>query len=79
MDFVSAEDGFVWNGTAFYVTKDGAQTWKTISPDVSFGDSFSGMDFVSPSIGFVLTSHASGLRGLYKTTDGGATWNVIGK
>jgi hypothetical protein len=46
---------------------------------VGFGDTFGGMDFVSPSIGFVLTSDASGLRGLYNTTDGGATWIVVGK
>jgi photosystem II stability/assembly factor-like uncharacterized protein len=79
MDFVSVEDGFVWNGTQFYVTKDGAQTWTITSPDVSFGASFGGMDFISPSIGYVLTSDASGVRGLYKTTDAGATWNVLGK
>jgi hypothetical protein len=79
MDFVSADDGFVWNGTDFYVTKDGAQTWTTVPPDVAFGDSFSGMDFVSPTTGFVVTSDATGNRNLYKTTDGGATWNYLGK
>ena len=79
MDFVSVQDGFVWNGTNFYVTKDGAQTWTTVSPDVTFGDNFSGLDFVSPTVGFVVTSDASNNRALYKTTDGGATWNVIGK
>lgn len=78
MDFVSVEDGFVWNGTNFYVTKDGAQTWKTISPDVAFGDSFGGMDFVSPTLGFVLTNDSSDVRRLYKTVDGGATWIVLG-
>ncbi len=79
MDFVSAQDGFVWNGSNFYVTHDGAQTWTSISPDVAFGDSFSGMDFVTRTTGFVLTSDASGARGLYKTTDGGSTWNVLEK
>jgi photosystem II stability/assembly factor-like uncharacterized protein len=79
MDFVSATDGFVWNGTDFYVTKDGAQTWTTVTPDVTFGDSFSGMDFVSPTIGFMITDDASGNRILYKTTDGGAAWNILGK
>jgi photosystem II stability/assembly factor-like uncharacterized protein len=79
MDFVSVQDGFVWNGTNFYVTKDGALTWKTVSPDVSFGDNFSGMDFVSPALGFVVTSDASNNRTLYKTTDGGTTWIVLEK
>ncbi|MBI3739110.1 MAG: hypothetical protein HY258_08710 [Chloroflexi bacterium] len=79
MDFVSADDGFVWNGTSFYITHDGAQSWTTISPDVAFGDSFAGMDFVNASTGFVLTNDVTGTRNLYKTTDGGATWNVLGK
>ena len=79
MDFVSELDGFIWNGTDFYVTHDGAKTWTTITPDVAFGDNFSGMDFVSSTTGFVLTNDASDVRGLYKTTDGGATWNILGK
>ena len=79
MNFVSANDGFVWNGTNFYVTKDGARTWATVTPDVTFGDNFTEMNFVSPTIGFVITDDASSNRNLYKTTDGGATWNVIGR
>jgi photosystem II stability/assembly factor-like uncharacterized protein len=79
MEFVSPTDGFVWNGTEFYVTKDGARSWTTIKPDVTFGDSFSGMDFVSTNTGFVVTSDATSTRILYKTTDGGATWNILGK
>lgn len=78
-DFVSVQDGFIWNGTNFYVTKDGALTWTTVPPDVSFGDNFSGMDFVSPSVGFVLTNDASGNRSLYETTNGAANWILLGK
>jgi photosystem II stability/assembly factor-like uncharacterized protein len=78
-DFVTGQDGFVWNGTSFYVTHDGAQTWAIVNPDVTFGASFAGMDFITPSTGFVLTSDASGPQGLYKTTDGGATWTALGK
>jgi photosystem II stability/assembly factor-like uncharacterized protein len=78
-DFVSEQAGFVWNGSNFYVTKDGAQIWTTISPDAAFGATFNGMDFVSPLLGFVLTSDVSGSRILYKTVDGGATWNILAR
>ncbi|HEX2696506.1 MAG TPA: hypothetical protein VHM28_02285 [Anaerolineales bacterium] len=79
LDFVDAQNGFAWNGTSFYVTHDGAQTWTSVSPDVAFGDSFAGLDFVDASTGFVLTNDVTGTRVLYKTTDGGATWNVMGQ
>jgi len=79
MDFVSATDGFVWNGSEFYVTHDGAKSWKTVSPGIAFGDNFAGMDFVDATIGFVLTNDATNTRVLYKTVDGGATWTVVGK
>ena len=77
MDFVSATEGIIWNGSQFYVTRDAAQTWTTVSPDVVFGDMFAGMDFVSPTTGWVLTYDVSGQRGLYRTTDGGATWTPL--
>ncbi len=77
LDFVSPTDGFVWNGTDFYVTHDGAQTWERVSPDVAFGEEFAGMDFVSPTVGFVLTNDVTGTRKLYKTSDGGATWVLL--
>ena len=79
MDFVSAKDGFIWNGVNFYVTHDGAETWSPVAPDVKFGQSFAGMDFVTVTTGFVLINDASGTYALYKTADGGATWNVLGK
>jgi photosystem II stability/assembly factor-like uncharacterized protein len=78
-DFINGKDGFVWNGTDFYVTHDGAQTWATVTPDVTFTDTFAGMDFVNATTGWVITNDASGAHGLYKTTDGGATWNVLGQ
>lgn len=77
IDFVSPQDGFVWNGTEFYVTHDGAQTWTSLAPDVVFGEEFAGMDFVSTTVGFVLTNDVTGTRKLYKTTDGGATWTLL--
>ena len=79
MDFVSTTDGFVWNGSEFYVTHDGARTWTTVSPGVSFGDNFAGMDFVNATTGFVLTNDITNTRVLYKTVDGGSTWTVIVK
>jgi len=78
IDFVTGQDGFVWNGTNFYVTHDSAKTWTSVSPDVAFGDSFARMDFVNPTTGFVLTSDVNSQRSLYKTTNGGTTWTVLG-
>lgn len=74
-DIVSVEEIVIYNGSQFYVTRDAAQSWIAISPDVVFGDTFAGMDFVAASTGWVIAlDPTTGHRSLYKTADGGATW-----
>ena len=78
VDFVSPSDGFFWTGEQFFYTVDGAHTWTTINPNILFGDSFAGMDFVNANTGWVWTYDSAGQYGLYKTTDGGTTWFSLG-
>jgi photosystem II stability/assembly factor-like uncharacterized protein len=72
-DFLSAEEMIIYNGEQFYVTRDAARTWTTVSPDIVFGDAFVTMDFVNPITGWVVTV-ADDQRSLYRTHDGGTTW-----
>ena len=77
-DFLSSEEAIVYNGEQFYVTRDAARTWTIIPPDIKFGESFAGMDFVNASSGWVLTlDPTNNHRSLYRTSDGGATWSPI--
>jgi photosystem II stability/assembly factor-like uncharacterized protein len=72
-DFLSAEEVILYNGEQFYVTRDSARTWATVTPDIVFGDSFALMDFVTPNSGWIVTV-AEDHHSLYRTHDGGATW-----
>jgi photosystem II stability/assembly factor-like uncharacterized protein len=72
-DFLSAEEMIIYNGEQFYVTRDAARAWTTVSPDIIFGDSFGTMDFVNPNSGWVVTV-ADNQRSLYRTNDEGTTW-----
>ena len=72
-DFLSAEEVILYNGEQFYVTRDAARTWATVTPDIVFGDSFALMDFVNPNNGWIV-SVADDQHSLYRTHDGGATW-----
>ena len=74
--FLSPQEAVIYNGEQFYVTHDGARTWVTVTPNISFGDSFAGMDFVNTSSGWVLTFDGN-QRSLYRTTDGGTTWSAV--
>ncbi len=73
-DFLSAQEAIIYNGEQFYVTRDAARTWSTVSPDIVFGDSFATMDFVNLNTGWVVTVDPANKRLLYRTNDGGATW-----
>lgn len=76
-DFLSASEAVIYNGEQFYVTRDAAHTWSIIPPDILFGDTFSSMDFVDTSSGWVITQDPTNHRSLYRTSDGGATWFPI--
>jgi len=76
-DFLSAQEAIIYNGEQFYVTRDAASTWTTVSPDIVFGDSFAGMDFVNPNTGWIITLDPDNHRSLLRTSDGGATWSPV--
>jgi len=73
-DFLSAYEAVIYDGDQFYVTRDAARTWSSISPDIDFGESFASMDFVDVTSGWVITVESANHHSLYRTTDGGATW-----
>lgn len=74
MDFLSEQEAVFYNGSQFYVTNDAARTWRIIPPDVVFGETFVGMDFVNLFSGWVTTLDPTGHRSFFRTMDGGATW-----
>ncbi len=76
-EFLSPQEAIVYNGEQFYVTRDAARTWSTVSPNIVFGDSFANMDFVNLNTGWVITLDPSNHRSLNRTNDGGATWTPV--
>lgn len=74
-EFLSEEEAIIYEGEQFYVTHDAARTWVAVSPDILFGETFAGMEFVNPMSGWVITlDPTTNHRSLYRTSDGGATW-----
>jgi photosystem II stability/assembly factor-like uncharacterized protein len=73
--FLTAQEMILYDGLEFQVTHDGAQTWTSVSPDISFSETFMNMDFVNLMSGWVITMDPStNHRSLYRTQDGGITW-----
>jgi len=79
VDFFSPSDGFFWDGGQFFVTADRGATWTSVTPDVLFGETFSGMEFVNTRTGWVWTYDPTGRYGLFITRDGGSTWEIVGE
>jgi photosystem II stability/assembly factor-like uncharacterized protein len=73
--FLTRQDAIIYDGEQFQVTRDEAQTWSAVPPDISFGETFAGMEFVNPMSGWVITIDPStNHRSLYRTHDGGSAW-----
>ena len=73
--FLTAQEVVIYNGRQFNVTRDAAQSWQQVTPDVAFGEAFAALEFVNLMSGWVITMDPStNQRSLYRTLDGGATW-----
>lgn len=81
IDFASWKDVFGYAlSDVFHVTNDAGATWRTVTPNVRFSElayQFLGMDFISPTAGWILIENESRMTSLYRTTDGGATWTQL--
>ncbi len=74
LEIVSAQEMVFYYNDQFHVTNDSANTFETIEPDTSFGESLTDMSFATLSTGWVVTTNSTDHRTLYKTIDGGFTW-----
>lgn len=87
LDIVSVRDIFVCNGANLCVTRDGAQSWQTITPNIDFDRTFSHggvlqIDFVDSMHGWAVVydtfkDFPHEKYYFYKTSDGGKHWMVL--
>jgi photosystem II stability/assembly factor-like uncharacterized protein len=79
-DIVSINDIFVDCGESLCASHDGASSWIVIPSNLLFnsqeGRTLIDFDFVSPSTGYAIVSQPDGSYALYKTSDGGRTWEL---
>jgi photosystem II stability/assembly factor-like uncharacterized protein len=74
----SPVDFFVWDGGAtLYASHDAGATWSTVTPNIDIQKTMISMQFVNAATGWALTGDASGNTVIYRTTDGGLTWNSL--
>ena len=77
-DIISMGNTISWDwANVFHVTNNCGSSWTTVTPNVSFGDDFRGLDFVSTTTGWVTLRHPDDSTSLYRTTDGGSTWTLL--
>ena len=74
IDLPSEQAIIFYGSDQVYISRDAAQTWNIIQPNIRFGESLTDLNFVNSNTGWVIVSDEASHRSLYKTTDGGATW-----
>jgi photosystem II stability/assembly factor-like uncharacterized protein len=73
--FLTPQEMILYDSTDFQLTRDAAQSWTSVAPNIALGDTFVAMDFVNLMSGWVITMDpSSNHRSLYRTQDGGQTW-----
>ena len=81
IDFLSPTDAFTVCSSELCVTHNGGRTWQMVTPNIDFGRQgtdrmLTQLIFVNPSNGWVIIADKD-INHLYKTTDGGSTWDEL--
>ncbi len=83
-NLLSMTDVIVRCGQELCLTQDAGKSWTTITPNIDMGGDgpsrhLRQLDFVDVKTGWAVAYDNNGRLGLYRTTDGGATWNLLSK
>jgi len=65
----------VWGDGPFYSSADAGKSWQSLTPNPNISQTIAGLDFVDAQNGWSISADANGVYRLYRTRDGGATWN----
>ncbi|MGI8923200.1 MAG: WD40/YVTN/BNR-like repeat-containing protein [Fimbriimonadales bacterium] len=78
VNFPSATNGFIaGDGHTLFKTTNGGDTWtKIMLPGYEDGP-FYNVTFATPTLGFVSGNSAVGSKDIFRTIDGGATWDQV--
>jgi photosystem II stability/assembly factor-like uncharacterized protein len=77
-EIISMTNTISWDwANVFHATSNSGAGWTTITPNINLGDDFRGLNFVSPTTGWVRQQTPDGLTSLYRTLDGGYTWTLV--
>ena len=78
VSLVSQMDFFVWDGgPVLYASHNGGANWSTVTTNVNLKDTLVSFQFVNTTTAWAITSDTNSHYTLYKTTDGGTSWNVL--
>jgi photosystem II stability/assembly factor-like uncharacterized protein len=78
VSLISQMDFFVWDGgSTLYASQNAGTSWTPVTTNVNIKDTLVSFQFVNATTGWAVTGDASNHYSLYKTTDGGATWNLL--
>jgi photosystem II stability/assembly factor-like uncharacterized protein len=82
MDFINSQHLFFSCGADLCVSHDGAQTWQMLSSNLSFDfederPSVRQFDFTASQTGFAIAGEEWDQLSLWKTLDGGETWEML--
>lgn len=74
--FADVDHGWVTDGSALYVTKDGGRRWSKVQPKLPIDDPLGAINFGSPEVGWA-TGKLLDSAVLLKTLGGGRTWTSV--